>query len=105
MFGYIAGVALHSISDGSSNGCRARGHFTFDYKDLPNGNFTQDDYILQRNTTQGIYAYDGHGVLPPHVAGATNIQLINVNNTGDLLSTNCVSILFSQVLTTGHCCV
>ncbi|OMP89288.1 putative polyol transporter 1 [Diplodia seriata] len=42
MFGYIAGVALHAISDGSSDGCRARGNFTFDGKGLPkNATFTE----------------------------------------------------------------
>ncbi|KAL1622671.1 hypothetical protein SLS56_008596 [Neofusicoccum ribis] len=72
MFGYVAGVALHAISDGSDDKCHALGYYSYNYNGSVN------------STTQS-------GVLPPRppAIDPTNIHLKNVTNTEDLLGTNC----------------
>lgn len=72
MFGYIAGVALHAVSDGASPNCFAHG--TFKYK-----------------ASNGTTMY-GDGILPPRLSGnePTYIEVTNVRNAADLLAANCV---------------
>ncbi|OJD39050.1 mfs sugar transporter [Diplodia corticola] len=85
MFGYIAGVALHAISDGSSNDCRAFGNFTFDLSE--NDTRSQGAYAIHWDDALG--KFNSSGILPPHIHGASNIQYTNITNTVHLLGTNC----------------
>lgn len=78
MLGYIAGVALHAISESTSYRCQPQGSYTYDYNEVSKSE---------------------SGILPPHLGGAaSNIQVTNVMNTADLLAANCVSqFSFSQL--------
>lgn len=76
MLGYIAGVALHAISESTSYGCQPQGKYTYEY----------NEESISEN-----------GTLPLHNSSATNIQVTVVTNTADLLATNCVSQLVHRV--------